>query len=570
MSESTQLDVIVELQDKFSSKTSSIEGSLARMSKVGDKLNKTFTGIGNRFSTEFGLIQRAAKIGVAGIVAAGAGIVAFGISSVKAFATAEATGARFEHSMKQIAKASDQQVASLRKQQDALSKVTRFDDEAIASGQGFLATFSLNTKQIEKLTPRLLDMAEGLRDVEGNTIGLEGASNMLGKALQMGTVGMLQKAGVTIPGTTKAMQDLFKAKFELASIEERTAMLSDLVDGNFKGQAETAGNTLAGQLVILGNTYDNLKEKVGGALAEGFAPFVQALKDFVSGDQMNAYVEQMTAKIHAWVESVGGPEGIKQKMIEFKDKIINEVIPAIITIFDTIVSVTKFVWDHRDAIVVAVLAWESFKVILTAVQVFMLLKLIPTLFATGAAFLVAYWPILLIIGALGLVAAGAYWVWKNWDNLKMAFENSPQWFKTVVSWLGTLLGAISPVIGALQKLYDVYKKISGKAGDKGASSIVKGLEGNYAATGGIIYAAGGFMQPRGTDTVPAMLTPGEMVLNAGQQARLFSQLNGASKGININITGDNYFSGEADEDRLIDKMRMMISREQEQSNWGIA
>lgn len=43
--------------------------------------------------------------------------------------------------------------------------------------------------------------------------------------------------------------------------------------------------------------------------------------------------------------------------------------------------------------------------------------------------------------------------------------------------------------------------------------------------GGVVYAADGF-KPRGTDTVPAMLTPGEMVLNRGQQAELFNLANG--------------------------------------------
>lgn len=49
------------------------------------------------------------------------------------------------------------------------------------------------------------------------------------------------------------------------------------------------------------------------------------------------------------------------------------------------------------------------------------------------------------------------------------------------------------------------------------------------AAGGPVYAAAGMSLsggPRGTDTVPAWLTPGEMVLNAGQQRRLFDVLDG--------------------------------------------
>jgi hypothetical protein len=49
------------------------------------------------------------------------------------------------------------------------------------------------------------------------------------------------------------------------------------------------------------------------------------------------------------------------------------------------------------------------------------------------------------------------------------------------------------------------------------------------AQGGIVYAARGAIA-RGTDTVPAMLTPGEMVLNAGQQRRLWNMANGGGGG----------------------------------------
>jgi tape measure domain-containing protein len=59
--------------------------------------------------------------------------------------------------------------------------------------------------------------------------------------------------------------------------------------------------------------------------------------------------------------------------------------------------------------------------------------------------------------------------------------------------------------------------------------------------GGVVYAAQGFA-PQGTDTVPAMLTPGEMVINSSQQKRLWDVANGNGKsGVtisNINIYGN--------------------------------
>jgi hypothetical protein len=53
-----------------------------------------------------------------------------------------------------------------------------------------------------------------------------------------------------------------------------------------------------------------------------------------------------------------------------------------------------------------------------------------------------------------------------------------------------------------------------------------GIVPQYLASGGMTRGYG----PRGTDTVPAYLTPGEMVLNDGQQAQLFAMANGRGGG----------------------------------------
>lgn len=76
------------------------------------------------------------------------------------------------------------------------------------------------------------------------------------------------------------------------------------------------------------------------------------------------------------------------------------------------------------------------------------------------------------------------------------------------------------------------------------------------ASGGVvepIYAAAGTIArgPRGTDTVPAWLTPGEMVLNKGQQANLWAMANGrGGGGVNVNL----YVAGSIRSDKDIVKI----------------
>lgn len=69
--------------------------------------------------------------------------------------------------------------------------------------------------------------------------------------------------------------------------------------------------------------------------------------------------------------------------------------------------------------------------------------------------------------------------------------------------------------------------------------------GIAASTGGIVlgpgriqrFAAGGVVRPMGTDTVPAMLTPGEMVLPAGLTQELLRRVSRAGRGGgNVNVT----------------------------------
>jgi hypothetical protein len=62
------------------------------------------------------------------------------------------------------------------------------------------------------------------------------------------------------------------------------------------------------------------------------------------------------------------------------------------------------------------------------------------------------------------------------------------------------------------------------AAAQAAASVPGGGTAVTAARGGLIYRAAGGFTPRGTDTVPAMLSPGEFVVNAGATRKFFSQL----------------------------------------------
>ena len=483
-----------------------------------------------------------------------------------------------------------------------------------------------------------------------------------------------------------------------------------------------------------GSIFYNLKNG-----ASKLYTFLEENKEVITTTVVNA-LNRAIESVKKWIAQMGGIDGIKQKMIEFKDKIVNEVIPAIIKIGSKISELTGWMWDHREAIMMAIIAWEAFKVALSIGQIISALSATFTaisaaitaaggaagIFAAIMAVITA--PVTIWIAAIAAVIAIGYLIWKNWDFLsqkaveiwgaissflmttwtnittwiinavtaiwtgivsiwtsiveyiqtkllqdigfalglivglivmlpvyifngigalgvfmwtkifqpawKYLTDNFPKWIDAMLQFFKDLPGNIVKSVADLgnfiwtrimlpagkylttnfpkwidgilqffkdlpQNIFNALGSLGQKIGDafKNAfnwvknnwSSFTKGFgEGfqkaldlaglKFAAggvvqgfmNGGMVYASSGFFQPSGTDTVPAMLTPGEMVLNAGQQANLFNQLNGKGSGgamvNNWNITVQN----EADEDRLIDKVLQVLSREQERANWGIS
>jgi len=136
-----------------------------------------------------------------------------------------------------------------------------------------------------------------------------------------------------------------------------------------------------------------------------------------------------------------------------------------------------------------------------------------------------------------------------WAYLK---ENVPKWIDETIKWFKELPGKIAD---ALSNLGLAMVKKFGEAFDavkKAIKNFIEGLSsgmkwaleqtGLKFSGGGIVpmvYAANGYLA-KGRDTVPAMLSPGEMVLNRNQQNRLFDMLTGktqlqASGGAVVNI-----------------------------------
>jgi len=247
-----------------------------------DKASAVIKDFGSNTDKQFGKLAGAVAVGTAAyhVLYGAIGKVGdFLQTSLKSFETQELAVSRLQAGINNVRSATDKNIDSLLKQATALQKNTRFSDEAYISAQGILSTFQLNQKAIEKLTPRLADMSEGLARVTGEMPDLEGNAILVAKAIGgedvNGLTGALRRVGVVM---TKAQEDLLKT----GSVEDRVSIITEILDQNFKNMATTAGKTTAGRVAELKNQFGELQEKVGGFLARGLTPLLSGLNNLIS------------------------------------------------------------------------------------------------------------------------------------------------------------------------------------------------------------------------------------------------------------------------------------------------
>lgn len=189
--------------------------------------------------------------------AAGAAIVAFGVSSVKAFADAEKSQVKLEQAYKRFPALATVQISALREMNKALQDKTGADADSLAAAQATLAQFKLTGDQIKQLTPLLVDYAQ----VTGQDVTT--AASSLGRAF-MGNTRALKAIGIDFKATGDTAKD-FQSIY--------TAL-----EGQVGGAGEAFGQTTAGQLQILQQSFEDLQEEVGEQLVPALKSLVDVAK----------------------------------------------------------------------------------------------------------------------------------------------------------------------------------------------------------------------------------------------------------------------------------------------------
>jgi hypothetical protein len=207
-------------------------------SKEFDKLGRASGGAASKMDK----LKVAAK--VAGVAVAGLALK-FGSDSVKAYTEAEESQRQLSDALGRFPGLASTNIGRLNELNAGLMAKTKFDDDAIASGQAVLAGFKLTGKQLEETTPLLLDYAAKTGK------DLPTAAKDLGRSL-LGNTKSLKALGISYTSTGDATQDY-------ANI---TALMREKVGGFAEGE----GTTAAGKLAILKNQFGEIQETVGSKL----------------------------------------------------------------------------------------------------------------------------------------------------------------------------------------------------------------------------------------------------------------------------------------------------------------
>ena len=207
-----------------------------------------------------GTLGKGLAVGAGLAIGAGVALTAVLGDSVAAAIDAEQSQAQLDAVLRSTGGAAGMTKDAVNDLAQQLSEVTRFEDDAIVSGENMLLTFTnIGQDVFPAATQAMLDMSTATgQDMQSSAV-------QLGKALNdpIAGVSALTRVGVTF---TEQQKEQIKAMQEAGDTAGAQKLILAELSKEFGGSAEAAGKTFAGQMDILNNALGNVKEEIGGAL----------------------------------------------------------------------------------------------------------------------------------------------------------------------------------------------------------------------------------------------------------------------------------------------------------------
>lgn len=359
-----------------------------------------------------------------------------------------------------VARASKEQVLGLA---SSLSEVTRFEDDAIVSGESLLLTFTnIGADIFPQATESMLDLSTAMdQDMQTSAV-------QLGKALNDPVAGVaaLRKVGVQFTDSQQAMIEKMVATGDLAGAQ---AMILKELQTEFGGSARAAGQTAAGQFEILNNKLGNMKETVGTAVIPFLMTLGGVLLQTLGNPAVQGFIEALVAGLSGLATHAGNllnllVSGDLQGALTYAFG--PEVAATIQRIYDNLLLFGGWLEGNWKPIVAGLVT------IMLGFLVPAFITWAASAWAAATATIAALAPVLIPILAIAAVVGLLVAAWENnwggmrdtltavWEGtLKPALETLWAWLQTNIPaalaalsgfWTGTLLPAIQAVWAFIQ------------------------------------------------------------------------------------------------------------------------
>lgn len=295
MATETKLKAIIEAEDRASAVLGKFNGAVGEVRSGLNKLQPVMLAL-----------------------TAATGVLTWqGKKAFDEFQLQEIALAKLTEASRNASGATKAQIQDLANYATQLQKVTRFGDEQIMAGQAMLATFRLNTEEIKKATPSMLNLAEMTARLGGGMLDAEGAAKLLGLALE-GQAGRLRQAGISL---TDQQLELMKT----ADRSERLALVTQIITENTGNMAEAVGTTAAGKMAQFSNAIGDVREEIGRLIAQELTPLLIKLTEWFSKQEnVDKIINTSRITILTFVEILRTMKGIFDGIVDVLSEIISK------------------------------------------------------------------------------------------------------------------------------------------------------------------------------------------------------------------------------------------------------
>lgn len=436
-------------------------------------------------------MAKAGKAVAAGLAVASVAAVAFGVSSVKAYAEAEKASKQLEHAVVDVSKATKAQLKETEDLADALEKKGVLDGDNIKMGLAQLSTFGLSNKAVQALGGSLSDLAVNQFGVNASGEQLSDTANMIAKALN-GQFGILEKSGIRFNAAQKHA-------IEFGTEMEKVDAINQGFAQNLKFTNDVALTTWEGKLAKIGVSFENIKESIGGVIVTAITPLAASLSNFVASDQFQAWV----ANLNAWI-AINLPIAIawlRDEGLPALKAAFDAVWPVVQVLAGLFVDFIGFINDHQWVLKDLIALFVAVKVAMFlegAVAAFQAAMTATTVAFNGMKTIVSGPIALTILAGAALLVLDM--VYKKFLDTKAAMEGSEQSIQSsnraredAIQGLNAIAKGRSPgnVEAAKKTLHEW-----------GVPGYAKGVQ-DFA--GGLAYVHQGEVLanlPKGTDVIP--------------------------------------------------------------------